>query len=331
MCSPKGPRTGKSFASASRAGALTAYVLLAANIGVPARAQHDAGSASATATVERDTARDTVARGKALFAVGNFSAALGEFMRAYEQLAGDPRQGDVLNNIAVCYERMFRYDLALAHYARYLQEANPSAADRAEVEAVMQGLGDLLGTVRIRSPVRAEVWIDEHMFGFAPADLLVPAGMHAIEVRARGYQSERRELRVTARTTHDWQVWLEPLPESRGLAPAYFWTGVGLTVAAAATTAALGAAALSEHAAGEDETARGLRVDGRDARDLAFGADIALGSMVALGVGTAVLFFLTDWEDRPSAEAPPASGATATVSAHVSPHAWLLTVSGTTP
>jgi hypothetical protein len=136
---------------------------------------------------------------------------------------------------------------------------------------------------------------------------------------------------VTARATHDWHVTLEPLPEARGLAPAYFWTGVGLTVAATATTVVLGAAALSKHAEGEDQTARGLRVDGRDARDLAFGADIALGSAVALGVGTAVLFFLTDWESGEPDEAAPQSGATASLGARASPHAFLLIVSGTTP
>src|SRR5689334_10173280 len=127
-----------------------AWLLVAALlIGAPAAAQAPAEimPGPPPESADAEAARTAVARAKALFAVGDYGAALAEFTRAYELLHDDPRQADVLNNIAVCYERMFRYDLALTHYQRYLDESTASAEDRAEVEAVMRSLRDLLGTV----------------------------------------------------------------------------------------------------------------------------------------------------------------------------------------
>lgn len=266
------------------------------------------------ATPDAEAARTAVARAKALFAVGDYGAALAEFTRAHELLHDDPRQADVLNNIAVCYERMFRYDLALLYYERYLREGNATPEDRAEVEALIANLRDLLGTVRITGVSRGEIWIDDRKLGDAAVDILVPAGLHVIEIRARGYESQRRELRVSARAVHELRVELEPIDTYRGLPSTYFWVGTGLTAAAVITGTVLGVAALSEHSEGERDAARGLYVDGDPARDLALQADIAFGAAVALGAGTAVLFFLTDWEgptvERSAARAPLALGVT---------------------
>jgi tetratricopeptide (TPR) repeat protein len=259
----------------------------------------DADSADAVA------ARGVVARAKALFAVGDFSAALAEFTRAYELLAGDARAAAVLNNIAVCHERMFRYDVALEYYARYLHEASPDAEDRAEVEAVMRSLRDLLGTLHITGNTCGEVWVDDRKLGLVPVDLLVSAGAHVLEVRAKGYEPARRELRVTARTTQHLNFELDPLPNYRGLHSAYFWTGTALTTAALVTGAAFGIAALSKHAELGDMAKRGVRVDGQPVRDCALSADIAFGTALVFGVGTTVLFFLTDWHEPTTERAPP--------------------------
>jgi tetratricopeptide (TPR) repeat protein len=275
-------------------------------------------------------ARGVVARAKALFAVGDYSAALAEFTRAYELLDGDPRQGALLNNIAVCYERMFRYDRALQYYERYLRAGGAGAEDRAEVEAVMHSLRDLLGTLRITGPSGGEVWIGDRQLGQVPADVLVPAGVYVVEVRAKGYEDARRELRIAARETQHWSVVLQPLPTYRGLSPAYFWTGAALTGAALITGAAFGVAALSKSAEGDDEAARGLAVDPEPTRDLTRKADVAFVAAGVLGAATTLLFFLTDWSDRDASERPQAQ-ASPTVGVAATPHAVALVLGGATP
>lgn len=261
-------------------------------------------------------ARIAVARSKVLIAAGDYGAALAELTRAYELLHDDPRRADVLNNIAVCYERLFRYDLALIYYDRYLQESTTaSAEDRAEVEAAMAALRDLLGTVHLSGQSGAEIWIDDHKLGVIPLEVSVPAGLHVLEARKTGYETSRRELRVSARAVHAIDVQLERVDTYRGLPSTYFWIGTGLTAAALVTGTVFGVAALSEHAQGERDAERGHYVDVAPARELALQADIAFGAAVALSVGTAVLFALTDWSSAPEAK----RGAAARVSLAVSP------------
>jgi tetratricopeptide (TPR) repeat protein len=290
------------MSSVSARVSIFAVLLLSA----PARAQTPASAPAVVPATESSAtaiARISVERAKALVDGGDYNAALAELMRAQELLHGDPRQADVLNNIAVCYERMFRYDLALHYYERYLRESTTaSAEDRGEVEAAMAVLIDLLGTVRVTGLHGADVWIDDHKVGKVPLEALVPAGSRVIEVRARGYESTRRELRVVARTMHTVDAQLEKIEAYEGLPSTYFWIGTGLTAAAAITGTVLGVAAMNEHAQGEEDAERGLPVDGQDARDLALQADIAFGATLAFGIGTAVLFFLTDLASSPDGE-----------------------------
>jgi tetratricopeptide (TPR) repeat protein len=276
------------------------------------------------------TARVAVARARELFRVGDFSAALAEFLRAHELLHDDPRQADVLNNIAVCYERMFRYELALQYYERYLRESTTASADdRAEVEGVMASLRDLLGTVRITGQRGAEVWIDDRMLGEVPLDVLVPAGLHVIEIRARNYEAQRRELRVTARGLHDVIARLELIERYRGLPSTYFWVGTSLTAAAAITGTAFGIAALNEDAAGDRDAEHMLNVDGQATKDLAVQADIAFGVALAFAAGTTVLYFLTDWGSTPEEQRSVAG--TAKLSFGVTTDAVGLSLIGSTP
>jgi tetratricopeptide (TPR) repeat protein len=272
-------------------------------------------------------ARAAVVRAKALVAVENYGAALAEYTRALELLEGDPRQAAVLNNIAVCYERMFRYDLALQYYESYLREADASTEDRAEVEQIVASLRALLGTVRITGVHTGEIWIDDRKLGDAPIDILVPAGFHVLEIRARGYEPARRELRVAAGAVHDVHIELVPIDTYRGLPPTYFWVGTGLTTAAAITGTVLGVSALNEHERGEADAMHGRPVDGQPARSLALQADIAFGATLALGIGTTVLFFLTDWSS-PSEER---AGDAIQLGFGVTTRAFGLSLTGSTP
>lgn len=277
-------------------------------------------------------ARGVVARAQALFAVGDYGAALAEFMRAHELLADDSRAAAVLNNIAVCYERMFRYDLALEYYDRYLHAPGVADDDRAEVEAVIRSLRELLGTVRVTGNVPAEIWVDDRQLGKIPADLLVPAGAHVIEARARGHESIRRELRVTARATQDQHFELAPLPTYRGLHPVYFWSGAALSMASVIVGSAFGIAALEKHADGEAMAKRGLKPDPQPTRKLALKADIAFGAALVLGVSTTLLFFLSDWKgDAAAQEKAPQSAPALTLGVGAAPGALALTLQGAVP
>jgi tetratricopeptide (TPR) repeat protein len=245
-------------------------------------------------------AQAIIARGEALFGAGNYDAAISEFERAYELLAGHPRRYVVLHNLALCHERTFRYDSALAYYARYLREGGPQAEDRALIERVMNTLRSLLGSVHIASNVRAELWVDDRRLGDAPGTRLLPAGRHVIELRAPLYESARREIDVRARGRHGLRFELERLSQYAGPSPVFFWLGAGLTVAAATTGAVLGANALAEHADGEermklDRNANTVE-DERRVERLALGADIAFGAAAVLAISSTVLFFLTDWD-----------------------------------
>ena len=244
-------------------------------------------------------AREQVARGEALFAVGNYDAALTEFVGAYRQLDGHPRQYVVLHNIALCHERMFRYDLALQFYERYLRDGGQAAEDRAEVAAVARALRGLLATLQVDSNVRAEVWVDNRRMGDAPGEVWLPAGRHVVELRAELRQPSRLEVQVGARETLRVRFDLQPLSNYRGLPPTYFWVGVGLSAAALGVGAILGANALDQSNSAselgplhvEDPHAAG------HVKDLALAADIGFGTAVVFGVTTTVLFFLTDWGD----------------------------------
>lgn len=105
-------------------------------------------------------ARRLTGRAEASFAAGNFEAALVDFARSYELLERHARRYVVLNNLAVCHERLFRYHEALRYYERYLSEGAADAEDRKAVAAVLATLRSLLGTVQVDADVPAEVWLD---------------------------------------------------------------------------------------------------------------------------------------------------------------------------
>lgn len=259
----------------------------------------DPGPSVGEARVESSSvvaARRAVRRAEALFSAHNFGGALTEFERAYELLDGDPRQAAVLNNIAVCHERMFRYELALAFYRRYLAEAAPTAADRTEVQAIVAALDNLLGTLEIRVDTAAEIWVDHHYVGEAPGRVRIPAGTHLVELRAPVAEAARRELRIAAGQTTLAEFELRRLSQFRGLDPAFFWFGSALTLAAVTTGTVLGLNALAQSDREQSRVEMAEDPDLGAVRRRAMAADLAFGTAAVFGVSSAVLFFLTDWE-----------------------------------
>lgn len=249
-------------------------------------------------------ARSAIARARDRFDRGDYEAAVLDFQRAFELLAGDPRQSLLLNNIAVCYERLFRYDLALRYYQQYLDAGPTDAADREEVARVIAGLRGLLGKLRIVSNVPAQVWVGRDIQLDAPGEAWVPAGTHVVEVSARGHESERRQVRVAPRSAQTLRFELKPAPRYEGLPRAYFYSGVALTGAALIVGAGFGLKALQQHRHASADYSRDsaqnrlLQSDNEQITRLQHGADICFATAALFGVSTLVVFFLTDWSKR---------------------------------
>jgi tetratricopeptide (TPR) repeat protein len=277
---------------------------LQALVTVAAAAQSQTESPTAHETAEPALARTVVARAEALFRSRDFNAALAEYKRAYDLLTGfSERQTVVLHNIGVCYEELFRYDLALDTYQRLVKDRTTSASMRAGLEESIQMLRGLLGRLSIRTNVRAEVWIDGHALGMVPNTLWVPSGQHLVEVRAHEHEPARREVYVAANAQQRAEFTLAQLPRYRGLPQHYFWIGAGLTLAATAAGIGFGVSALNAQQAGEEQAQQYLHPDGRAAHGLGTAADVAYAGAFVLAISTTVLAFSTDWHGAERAPA----------------------------
>ncbi len=155
----------------------------------------EGGDSADEATLEEAVSR--FREGLTLARAGNCAGALAELRRSLSLV----ERPNTLFNIARCEEELYRYDRAVASYERYLEIAPSDAQDRTAVEATMRSLAGLLGTIEITTNVEAEVWLGDRRVGDAPGEVLIPGGVHAIELRAEGRFSERREVEVAARQT----------------------------------------------------------------------------------------------------------------------------------
>ena len=248
---------------------------------------------------------------------GDCGAAIVEFEAAYELV---PRP-NALYNIAQCQERLFRYDLAIRYYERYLQEAPLDAPDRPAVNAALSTLRNLLGTVTVRSNVAAEVWVDDRLAGQAPGDVLMPSGGHSLELRAKGYIPARTEVRLVGRQRIELTLELEKaqttieVTETTGLDPTLFWIGTGAT----AVTAVIGAVfagrvvSLKDDALDLPEVHPDRSKRREEVENAELTADIFFASAALLAVGTTIVAFVTDWdgEQPPRTDGEQDSGAAA--------------------
>jgi tetratricopeptide (TPR) repeat protein len=253
-------------------------------------------------------AQAAVQRGEILFDAQNYDAALTEFSAAYTRLAADPRRYLLLNNIAVCHERMFRYDLALRYYERYLAEGGEQAVDRAEVQGIVRTLRGLLARLVVDVNVSAELWIDQRAVGQVPGEFLVPAGKHLIELRASLYEPKRREVQLAARSLQRIEFKLEHLSQFEGIHPAYFWVSLGCTAGALTLASVSGLSAIAAHSAAEQRASENRLFntvdDESSIRRKALTADLSLAGAALLGATSVLLYFLTAWHADARSDAP---------------------------
>ncbi len=287
---------------------LTALVLAVAACASVARAQDASPPEDAAPADPRlDEARDRQARGRALLDAGDANGALAEFEAVYTLLEGHPRRFMALANIGRAHQTLGQYDRAMTYYERYLEEGGPDAEDRAAVQAAIDALASLLGTVTITTNVpEAEVWIDNRRVGAAPGDVRVPGGVHALELRAAGHAPSRREVEVVARRSLAIAIELEPIGEGGGVDPAFFFAGLGVTGATGAVALTIGGLFLARQAETSDRIADGTAAtsDLDAERELALVADVLFGVTGALAVATVVLGVVADWggDDAPPVE-----------------------------
>lgn len=245
---------------------------------------------------------------QAIFERGDHGAALAEFQRIYELLAGHPNRYFVLFNIARAFEELHRYDRAIEYYQRYLDEGGAAAENRADVEASLRALERLLGTIAFTAEVAEpgvdmpviEVWIGANQVGNAPGEVRIPGGQHTVELRAQGFEPVRREVQVASRQRVEVHVVMHQLSTFRGVSPALFVASTALAVVAAGVGAGLGIYALQLHNDGNRCAERvGCVIDaeaqGQQIRDVALGADVLFGTAALFAITAIVLIPLTDW------------------------------------
>lgn len=251
-------------------------------------------------------------RGEQLFGAGGFDAALAEYESAYAAMEGHPRRYLVHFNIAQCHERLASYDLALAHYQRYLDEGGSGEPDAAEIRGRIRVLEGLLGTlsIQLRWPdavgedarPAVEVWMGRRRVGSAPGELRLPGGNHAIEVRAPGFEPNVQPVLVAAGARVELAFDMRPTAGG-GLHPAVFVTTSIAAALAAIAGASLGGYALAQADEGrnraEPEDATFTRDDVRAIQELGVVADVLFGAAGALAIASIILLFATDWDGDP--------------------------------
>jgi len=135
--------------------------------------------------------------GVGLYGEHDFKAALVEFEKA-NQLAPNP---NVLYNIGQTDYELQNYAGALDSFERYLQEAKPSKARRAEVQTTVEALRSRVATIDVGSNLDdSEVLIDDIDVGKTPLPkpLTVSIGQRKVTVTHDGYIPSTRVLDVAS-------------------------------------------------------------------------------------------------------------------------------------
>ena len=264
-----------------------------------------------------EDAREHFEKGKLLVEEGAFAKAVVELKKSYELNA----LPIVLYNIAVCYDTLQRYALALQYYQVYMKrEKNLEEEKKIEVYDRIAKLENLIGRLELEvNASGAEVLVDGSLMGRTPMEgLSIETGEHTLTLRKDGYYEYSENFTVVSGETTHMKVSMmqvcEPCLESLGgdsvhgasdggkgrtgkLRPAVFWTSVGITLALTASLAVTGSLALEKNRqvsdmTDEDDDWKAVRDEGRK---LATATDVLLGAAVLGGVTSLFLSFFTDF------------------------------------
>jgi hypothetical protein len=156
------------------------------------------------------TADDFLQRGIGLRRERRDAEALIQFMHAYE-LDASPR---ALAQIALAEAALERWGDAETALARALSLEDPwIERQRGVLRAELAEIDGHLGTLQIAGPDGTEVWIDGVFTATLPALFLRVSAKHlAIELRAPGFRTDRREVDVVPGGIASIKAELEPAP-----------------------------------------------------------------------------------------------------------------------
>lgn len=232
---------------------ITRLAVLTALLGAPALA---AGQADAEDEQSKKIAADEFAKGKQLFAAGEYGEAAVAFTKAYE---ARPHQA-VLANIALCYDKAGRLPEAFTYYRRYISDP-VQGGKNAEIRQRLQELKNQIGEFDIECQAAGcSIRVDGGDRGAAPVNAVVEPGSHKIEavvdgeiresimeradagivvrVRLRAEKAENEPPAPAAPAVHEGAV---EAPAERDVSLGVpFWISSGVAVAAGATTVAFG-------------------------------------------------------------------------------------------
>jgi hypothetical protein len=257
-----------------------------------------------------DDAKRAFDEGITLFNRGDIVGAIEAFERAYKI---KPHY-HVQCNLARCYEQRSEMVRAAKHYRRCLAEGAKASTSAAEVRASLLAVESRITRVRVTSPGDpGEVFLDGKEQGRTPLTMQVDPGSHVVEARwrngsarktltTRGGDSQEIVFEAIERVPATRPAITPPPPSSRlpargRLHPAWFWSGVGLTVALSVVTAVLGAQTLQLRDDFEQDPTR-ANYDRAVTRRLLTNVFLA-GALAAAGTTTTLAFFTSFSRERP--------------------------------
>lgn len=118
------------FVLAAPVAAMLAWTSPAVAQTTPAPPPAAAATAAGPTQADEDAAKAHFLAGQAYYEQADYADAVKEFNEAHRL----SRRADLLYNVSVCYERLGRWDDAIASLHQYLQE-KPNAADREVIES----------------------------------------------------------------------------------------------------------------------------------------------------------------------------------------------------
>jgi tetratricopeptide (TPR) repeat protein len=135
--------------------------------------------------------------GRTAFERGDYEAAINEFLAALEY---KPEASAAFYNIAKSYERLARYEEAIANYEQYLELA-PNASDRADVEATIvalrKAIRERFQPLSVSSePPGADIFLDDQsvVVGQTNFEFKVTPGPHTLALQLNGYETVTKEF-----------------------------------------------------------------------------------------------------------------------------------------
>lgn len=230
-------------------------------------------------------ARELFKRAEVHFSLGEFEAALELYKEAYKS---KPLPG-FLFNIGQCHRNLKLHDKALFFYRQYLLRL-PTAGNRKEVEKLIEMCeGAEQGSAQAQPGV------------VRPSGSPPTASPGAVEPQSSaGYTSGTVARAVSSGSRSPPDV---PRAPARQVRARWFWSGLGLSGALLVAGAVTGGLALSQSSEYKSPTTsvQKRRELGESGPPLATASSALFGLGAAAAVGTAVLYFFTDFGGRSNA------------------------------